>query len=165
MIGFDNFIHSIYHSVLSANDALAQKNTELLQLYFEESEDKTQPGSKGSPGDFSKLKPKTVTIQYPNVTAKGVEVHDVQVPIIAIAPVSMSKISEVKVTTTLELSLEDDALMISFPSKKQEDNKDEPTPNCGFSTIEITLNPMTPPDGLRKIIEGYEKALRAQIPG
>lgn len=163
MTGFDNFIYSIYNSVLSANDALAQKNVELLQLYFEESEEGINKEDETI--NVSKLKPKTVTIQYPNVTAKGVEVHDVQVPLIAIAPVSMSKISEVKVTTTLELYLDDGVLKVSFPSKKKADNQEAQISPNSISTIEITLSPATTPDGLLKIIEGYEKALRAQIPG
>lgn len=162
MIRLNDLISTIHQAVLVASDTLAKKNLEVLDTYFENATEE----------DSSKLKPKTVTIQYPQVTAKGVEVHDVHVPIIALIPIAMAEISEVKLKTTLELSLEDDVLLVGFPSKKnpaqKKDNKDptEEDKSClPHSSLEITLCPSTPPDGLKKIVEGYEKALRAQIPG
>jgi len=162
MTSLDNFIGAIQKAVLKASDTLAKKNLEVLDTYFENSDE----------NNISKLIPKTVTVQYPQVTPKGVEVHDVHVPLIALVPVSMTKISKVKLKTRLELSLDKNDLIVGFPSKKlakdkrnkkniKEENRYEST----TSSIEITLRPSMSPDGLKKLIEGYEKALRAQIPG
>jgi len=143
MTSLDNFIGAIQKAVLKASDTLAKKNLEVLDTYFENSDE----------NNISKLIPKTVTVQYP-------------------VPVSMTKISKVKLKTRLELSLDKNDLIVGFPSKKlakdkrnkkniKEENRYEST----TSSIEITLRPSMSPDGLKKLIEGYEKALRAQIPG
>ncbi len=158
MINLDNLVAAIYQAVLSASDALADKNLEILDTYFEPSEE----------GEPTKLQPKTVVIQYPQVTAKGVNVHDVHVPLIALIPVNMTQISEVKMRTSLEVTLEEGQLKVAFsPSTGDNDSGDDNQGGNSTSnaTLDITLSPTTTPDGLKKLIEGYEKALRAQIPG
>lgn len=113
------------------------------------------------------LKPKTVTIQYPNVTPHGVELHDVHVPLIAISPVSMTEITEVKFQTELEVRTVDDDLIVSFPTMKKKKDKSVVKDKDRKTTtmVEITITKKPTSDGLLKLIEGYEKALRAQIPG
>ena len=162
MINLDNLIHAIYASVLSAGDALAQKNMEILETYFENADEP----------DTSKLKPKTVTIQYPRVTSSGVEVHDVIVPLIALVPISMTKITKVKLKTNLEIYLNDNELSVGFLSKQttdcskhDDDSNEKSKVDTPTGSLEISISPAMAPDGLKKLIEGYEKALRAQIPG
>ncbi|MTI31080.1 DUF2589 domain-containing protein [Xanthovirga aplysinae] len=113
------------------------------------------------------LKPKMVTLQFPKETKGGHSVHDVHVPLISLVPVSLTSIDEVKVVTELEFALENNELMVSFPQKnhhKEETGEQRRDQRC-ISKIELKMTPSKETEGLRKIIEGYDKILRAQIPG
>jgi hypothetical protein len=131
-------------------------------------EGKSIPATEGS----GKLRPKTVTLQYPQKTPHGPEIHDVHVPLITLVPMSMAQVSEVKLRTDLELFVEKDQLGVSFPTKCQKTKPSSKNDKSGAdesekctATLEITVTPSGPSDGLLKVVEGYEKALRAQIPG
>lgn len=154
MITFDSFIRSIHAAILFANDALVDKNLEVLERFFEVTDDG--------------LRPKMTTIQYPQKTASGVVMSDVRVPLITLVPLSMTQISEVKLRTELEIQVEDEGLLVSFPAPQSGTPDDQEDESHGSSrpiaTLEITLTPHHGTEGLRKIVEGYEKVLRAQIP-
>ncbi|QMU64087.1 MAG: DUF2589 domain-containing protein [Flavobacteriaceae bacterium] len=107
-----------------------------------------------------KLKPKTVTIQYPRETAKGVVSQEVIVPLISLVPISLTEMSQVKFKTDLEVNLVDDELAISFPEKIKDRESD-----VNIASLEVVIDKTHPTDGLKKLIEGYDRALRAQIPG
>lgn len=215
MILFETFIRSIHAAILSANDALMDKNLDVLTRFFEETDggDKfqrtldealqaardvvdqerrpereklqrafealrevrnalSQKDASGMDSDQARfpdgLRPKMTTIQYPQQTATGVVMSDVRVPLITLVPLSMTQISEVKLRTELEIQVEDDELLVSFPapqSRRQDDDEDKPDSSPrSVATLEITLTPHHGTEGLRKIVEGYEKVLRAQIP-
>jgi hypothetical protein len=106
------------------------------------------------------LKPKTVTLQYPKITSKGSEIHDVIVPLISLVPISLTEIANVTFKTDLEVQMIGDDLSISFPSKTKANEEDK-----HLATLEVNIDKATTPEGLKKLIEGYDKALRAQIPG
>ncbi len=192
MITFEKLITAFHEAILSANDTLKQKNTFILDEFFEQSEsslsikailrkirlsknkfkrkqlidnlNKQIDLEESGKLNFSKkLKPKMVTIQYPSKTEKGHITHDVHVPLISMVPVRQTGIEEVKITSELELALKNDELMVSFPKK----NHGGRTYKGGkqLSKIEIKLTPTIESEGLKKIIEGYDKVLRAQIPG
>ncbi len=109
------------------------------------------------------LVPKTVTIQYPKMTTKGPDQHMVTVPLIALVPINLIQLSCLTLKTELEVVESGDELEISFPVKTSE--QDEPlSSRPGIATLEITIDKSTPPNGLQKLVEGYEKALRAQLP-
>ena len=216
MIKFDSFIKSIHAAILSANDALMDKNLELLKKFFEETdgddefqrtldeaqqaiedivEDRT-PGKEklrtlvkaleGARETLAqkdvpdvpetgpdrarlpdKLKPKMTTIQYPQKTANGVVMIDVRVPLITLVPLSMTQISEVRLRTELEIQVGEQELSVSFPapqSGKANPQGEESQVSRPIATLDITLTPHHGTEGLRKIVEGYEKVLRAQIP-
>lgn len=116
-----------------------------------------------------KLQPKCTTIQYPIETPNGPAIHDVTVPLIAIAPISFSKISEIRFKTDLELSFLDGKLQVSFPktnvSLPQQTDGSETQDGRTSTKLEIVINEMNTCKGLTIVIEGYERALRAQIPG
>ena len=126
-------------------------------------EGKTQRKAK-SP---SCLRAKTVTLQYPDQTSKGVVMRNVNVPLIALMPVSLPQVSEVKFKTNLEIMVDKDDLKIDFPMKGQNMKTeglsvdDQPT----NTSIEITITPQENAEGLKRLIEGYERTLRSQIPG
>lgn len=192
MITFENLITAFHEAVLTANDTLKQKNAFILDEFFEQGddvltikdnlqklkranskkemnkliEDLSEQVDQEAIGKFnssSKLKPKMVTIQYPRETENGHTTHDVHVPLISLVPVNQTGIEEVNITSVLELALKNDELMVSFP--KRNGNNRNQQEDRHLSKIEIKLIPTTESDGLKKIIEGYDKVLRAQIPG
>jgi hypothetical protein len=175
MIKFDSFIRSIHAAILSANDALMDKNLEVLEKFFEVTDGRESLSQENVPGADSDqarlpdgLRPKMATIQYPHKTASGVVMSDVRVPLITLVPLSMTQISEVKLSTELEIQVEDEELLVSFPAPQSGTPDDQEDKSHGSSrpvaTLEITLTPHHGTEGLRKIVEGYEKVLRAQIP-
>jgi hypothetical protein len=175
MITFDSFIRSIHAAILSANDALVDKNLEVLERFFEATEGKEPLSEENVPGADSDqarrpdgLRPKMTTIQYPHKTPSGVVMSDVRVPLITLVPLSMTQISEVKLRTELEIQVKDEGLLVSFPTPQSGTSDDQEDESLASSrpvaTLEITLTPHYGTEGLRKIVEGYEKALRAQIP-
>ncbi len=216
MIKFDSFINAVYGAISSANEALMNKNLQVLEDYFEPTEDSEQLqgtldeaitslndvlGQQGSSRERpkltrqklqamleslrgvrsfisekdnieaslpDKLQPKMTTIQFPHKTASGIVMSDVRVPLLTLVPLSMSQISEVKFRTELEIQIEDDELLVSFSSPRSKTaSKTENESSDSFrpsGTLEITLIPHHGTEGLKKIVEGYEKVLRAQIP-
>ncbi len=216
MLKLHSFIGAIHAAILSANDALVDKNLEVLNTFFEDTtgefeenlddalkaiNDVLDPGERTSrqvlrkalkalqdvKGNLSKqnadasgadssraffpqtLRPKMIAMQYPHKTASGITMSEVQVPLITLAPLSMTQISEVKFSTQLEIQVEDDELAVSFPSRQsgtsnETDQKSNASSGGSVATLEITLTPHHGTDGLKKIVEGYEKVLRAQLP-
>jgi hypothetical protein len=111
-------------------------------------------------------KPKVVTIQYVSQTEEGLVTHDVNVPLITLVPLSFPQISQARFKTKLEIQEDNGKLMVSFPSKAQmaKGSSDESSGNSYFTEFEVTLEPQKEPEGLQKLVEGYEKMLRSQIP-
>lgn len=169
MIHLNELVGFIQDSVLSASDLLKQKNLELLETFFEKipENEKTGKTSKKEPETEDDIyKPKTVKVLFPRMTKDGPVAHEVHVPLITLIPMNMLELSELKFTAELEATLKDDKLFVSFhPTKKENSSEDEQIEKPRSTTsLEIILKPTTTPQGLRKLIEGYEKTLRAQIP-
>lgn len=164
MISFKSFVHGIHDAVLTVNKGLAENHLKLLDQYF-----KTDTGDPVSLDKDQNLVPKTVTMQYPQHTAKGVETVNVEVPLITLIPIEMAQIEQVKLDMDLELQLVDKKVHVGFSKKRRIvkrglfGKKTQPTSTSG--NIEIILKPQEGPEGLQDVIEGYEKELRAQIPG
>lgn len=112
------------------------------------------------------LRPIMVAMAFPSQTANGIETVIANVPLITLCPMNISRIKEVKFTTDLEVSTdENNELLIGFPATKNNEKQSDNIRSNTNTHIEVTLTGSETPDGLQKIIEGYEKALRAQIPG
>lgn len=158
MIALDRFVHAIYSAMTDANHNVAQRQQALLDAYFEPTE-----------ADATKLRPKTVVVQYPRETSTGMVVHDVHVPLITLVPISSLRIERLHLMSRLEVVLDkDDEIQVSFQPYSPESAEDSAGLNWrrrGSATLEIELTPATLPEGLKSLIEGYERALRAQIPG
>ncbi|MDE1146282.1 MAG: DUF2589 domain-containing protein [Azospirillaceae bacterium] len=118
------------------------------------------------------LRPKVVAIDYPMVTKDGPTVHTVHVPLIALAPFAGVQLSKLTFKTDLDVQTSDEGkLQVAFVSSAPAErsategaDRDVATRTSNTS-IEIVIESVPTPDGLRKVIEGYERALRAQIPG
>ncbi|TAE08827.1 MAG: DUF2589 domain-containing protein [Bacteroidetes bacterium] len=111
---------------------------------------------------------KNVVLQYPDRTATGVEMRNINVPLIALVPITMSEISEVKFKTSLEILYDGNEIKVGFPPVQN--TKSSEAPNLLESkvvtnaTLEITLAPHRGTHGMQKLIEGYEQVLRSQLP-
>lgn len=122
------------------------------------------------PGISPLMRPKMVAIAYPKESFDGPESHIVYVPLIALTPMSTASLSNLTFKTDLELSQSNSGeLLIAFPvadheSIKQTNNNDEQS-RAAHASLEISLDASATPQGLKKLIEGYERSLRAQIPG
>lgn len=114
------------------------------------------------------LRPKTVTLQYPEMTGEGVSMRNVSVPLIALVPITMAQISEVKFKTNLEIIMEDETMRVSpAPSGFGDPEEGEArglTTSKSNSVLEMTIVPSKGSEGLQLLIEGYEKVLRGQLP-
>ena len=105
--------------------------------------------------------PKTVTVQYAVQSEEGMAMQEVSVPLITLVPISGTQIAQAKFKTKLEIQEDNGRLMIGFPGNAvQADQASTPY----FTELEVVLEPQKETEGLRKIVEGYEKMLRAQIP-
>lgn len=126
-----------------------------------------QKSSSIAPEEKVTYRPKMVAMAFPCQTPNGIESAIVNVPLITLSPISSPRVKEVKFTADLEVTAdENNELFIAFPSARKESGWDEDFPLKTTNThIEIILTGGEAPQGLQKIIEGYEKALRAQIPG
>ena len=117
-------------------------------------------------------RPKMVAMAFPSQGVDGVETTIVNVPKITLSPISSPRIKDVKFTADLEVTTEkngdktdDEELKVAFRQPQVKGGENTVTKDSTNTHIEICLVGHEPPEGLQKIIEGYEKALRAQIPG
>ena len=78
-----------------------------------------------------------------------------------------SRIKELRFKTHLEVSLNDnDEMEVAFPSRESGGFfKSDKNANTHIAELEIVLGDDSSPNGLKMMVEGYERALRAQIPG
>lgn len=168
MIKFKSLMNAIHQSIHSAAQAVEAEGVKHIETFFDaikhEELDKDDQGL--APESYVTHRPKMVAMAFPSRTDKGIESVMVNVPLITLSPVSSPRIQEVKFKAELDVTTnEDNELMVAFANS----NKRGLLSTCDHKTtntaIEITLKGHEPPEGLQLVIEGYEKALRSQIPG
>ena len=177
MISFKKFVRAVHDAILSANETLMDQNLGLLDQYFEQTsapaqqeagkpDEEPAPNLQAAPGD--KLRAKSVVIEYPQQTSTGVQMVDVQVPLITLVPVTTTQIEKVTLKAEFQLSIINDELQLLFPKERPPKKKSflglGPSHEGTFGEIEITISPSESPAGLNELVEGYEKALKSQIP-
>jgi hypothetical protein len=121
-------------------------------------EGKTQ-GSAQIPGTLS---PKSVVIEYPHQTTDGIEFVEVHVPLITLVPLAMSQIEKATLSANFEMEIVDSELQLNFSTKEQ--TRKRRKGNTTWGKLEITISPQEPSEGLKQLVEGYEQALKGQIP-
>jgi len=88
------------------------------------------------------------------------------VPLISLAPVVNLQLSTIDIEMDLEVMEKEGEVMVGFPQHKSSflfgEKTDSPKSNA---KIKITINSGGRTPGVKALIEGYDKALRAQIPG
>ena len=161
-----------------------QKNAHLLRTFFEpiddeedlegqigkiEKKDKKQSHNASSSAKNvfnSRSKPKCILIQYPIHTADGIEMIDVEVPLITLIPTGFSQVDKVDIKMDVYLSLnEQGEVDISFEKPRRKPMfhpRDKSKGKVG--QINISLSPHEGADGLKLLISKYERILRSQIP-
>jgi len=144
------------HEAINSGDV--DKANELLTELNEAPENSSQ--------DNVIYRPKMVAMAFPSQSDDGVDSTIVNVPLITLCPISSPRIKDVKFTAEMEVTTDDtDELFVAFRPPQVTGGRDGVTKDSTNTRIEISLVGHEPPEGLQKIIEGYEKALRAQIPG
>lgn len=124
------------------------------------------PESSDEGDDNTIYRPKMVAMAFPTQGADGVDSTIVNVPLITLCPISSPRIQNVNFSADLEVTADDnDELHVAFRAPQVKGGTNTVTKDTTNTHIEISLVGHEPPEGLQKIIEGYEKALRAQIPG
>lgn len=165
MIGFKKFINAIHDAILAANDELMNKNMALLDKYFisnDNSGSNTEGSGFGSTEGSSQenvLSAKAVVVEYPKVTDDGVEMTNVHVPLMTLAPMNMSQIEKAVLSSTFNMEIVNGDLQIDFVDKDDPNNAGK---NIG--TLEVTLALHEPAEGWKELVAGYEKALKQQLP-
>lgn len=162
MVKFQALMQAVHQSINSATQAVESQGQKHLDKFFDIVE-----GTENDADGRTDYRPKMIDMEFPSRTPKGVETVTVKVPLITLTPISSPRIAEVKFHTELEITTDENGeLLVAFPSAKGKgfSLKGEQRSSANTS-LEITLKGNEPPEGLQKIIEGYERALRAQIPG
>lgn len=171
MISFKSFVNAIHDAILKANDALMDKNTDLLDKYFEEKtvgvvDNKNNPvnDEDGNQKQKKILEPISVVMDYPIIDDDGNQENiDVHVPLITLVPISTSQIEKATLTADFDMEIVDGDLQIDFAGKGRSKGVFKKTKRSKGS-MEITISPQDTSEGLKLLIEGYETLIKRQIP-
>ncbi|MET4696820.1 DUF2589 domain-containing protein [Endozoicomonas lisbonensis] len=146
--------------IKQARQALAEGKTDVAKSLLQEIKDSNHQKVL-APEQEMTHRPKMVAMAYPGNTESGLETFVAHVPLISLVPMAASQVKHIKFRCDLEVtSNEDDELLVSFPSAGSEASS-----NSANTHIEIIVEGGETTDGLKKLIEGYDRVLRAQIPG
>lgn len=189
MIRFQALMHAVQQSIHSAAQAVESAGFKHIDKFFdeipsEELEEELEPPKKSTGRRLkrrisanastsaisegtSTYQPKMVSMAFPKQAADGsIDSTIVNVPLITLCPISSPRIKDVNFSADLEVTADDnDELFVAFRGTQKSNAEESSLRDPTNTRIEISLVGHEPPEGLQKIIEGYEKALRAQIPG
>lgn len=171
-------IREIQNAVIFAADDVAKKSMSVIDTYF----DAVPPGEGGSEGEsfLGNYTPKLVAFEYPVMKPKnqrGPKTHRVFVPLISIAPPATYYIDEVKVRLQIEMQIDEkgvESFVLVAPrgsapaavSTQSIDRTAEPPQTVEFpSFVEVIVRRGERAYGITQIVDGYDRALRAEIPG
>ncbi len=178
MIKFESLVRAIHKSINDAAKSVEADGVRHLQKFFYQVDEKGKPipedaddhpdGSEHHPVREFKTggsyRPKTVMMEFPVRKEDDVEIIEVEVPLIVLSPISTPKVTEAKFTAEMNVTSDKDGnIQVDFAkSQKSWIKSGDPV---GNTRVELTIEASESPEGLQKVIDGYERALRAQIPG
>lgn len=173
MINFKSFVTAIHDAIMGSNEALMEKNLGLLDKYFDK-QNVQVPDGKGGTKTKEELVPKTVTLNYPCVDENyhedddtknnfSVESAPIEVPLITLVPLSMTKIEKATLKAEFELEVVDGDLELNFVNKKTTGLFGK-KPKTTRGTLEIVLSPQESSEGLSLLVDSYENFLKQQMP-
>jgi hypothetical protein len=109
------------------------------------------------------LSPKSVVVEYPRHTENGIELIEIHVPLITLTPVTMTHIEKATLTANFEMQIIDGGLQLNFSDRSRGAFRKK-SKSSTHGKLEITISPQESSEGLKQLIEGYENALKSQIP-
>jgi hypothetical protein len=129
---------------------------------LEEAKDALQADDSSSEAkDIRSYTPRTVVLEYPKNTASGVEYVPVHVPLLTLTPLNMSQVEKAVLKADFELEMDDEGnLQLNFVDSSNRWGRRDKT----RGSLEITIAPHEMSQGLKSVIEGYERALKSQLP-
>jgi hypothetical protein len=160
MISLKSFVEAIQGAIFNANVTLMDQHEGLLDKYFSQVDSETEPGKKN-------LVPKTVTIQYPHLDSSDaggmvVKMTDVQVPLITLVPLTISEIKKATVSVEFEMDVVDGDLQLDFTSRSS-GGLFRKKKKIKHGKIDIILTPRDSTEGVKILVEGYERMLKRQF--
>jgi len=164
MIKVSNLVSAMQQAAQEASGAVAAEQLRLLKRFFTGVSD-------GGPGDGDQLTPVMVRMGFPRETADGPEQHDVYVPLISLVPLSALQLSEMEIELRLDAVEHDDEMLVGFAGRTGTGDASAqaaaaapaavPAENM---TVRMKFGTAGQPEGMVLIVDGYSRALRAQIP-
>lgn len=170
MIKLDDFLKTIQASADSIVQTIMDKNLALLGHYFEEAPleegaSENEKGIKTAIGSLP-LQPKMVALKYPRQTADGPVDHLVYVPLIALSPMSQLQMDSLEFNMEIDIHQEGNDIQISFPLKEKAGffKKAPDKKRTTTAEVKLTVKGFDQPQGLSIVLDGYNKAIKAQMP-
>lgn len=120
------------------------------------------------------LTPKLVAFQFPVDTPDGPGVHTAYVPVASLMGTQNFEITEFKLNLKVALAHSGkSSLKLGFPGEtgrgqaraQSDKGEGEANPEIEMGSIEVVIKSTKPPRGYYELIRGYDRALRADIPG
>ncbi len=181
MISFKFFVNAIQEAIISASDALMDKNLSLLDKYFIEAPKVADTHAVGDSQDFDDsgkeqptvkdaatfdkhlLIPRSVALEYPQLGNEGeIENLEVSVPLITLVPLSMSKIDKATITASFRMAVVNGEVQLDLGDESRR-SFFKRKPKMAWGKIEISLAPQETSEGYKLLVEGYEAILKRQI--
>ncbi len=132
----------------------------------------------GEPEGPPLLTPRMVAFEYPIDTPDGPALHTAYAPLVSLTGMQAMEIAEFRMVLKIHVTEDGETLSIAFPGAPKTGGAGRgrgpgrgseadapPAPDTESGTIEIVLKSVDPPSGFYEIIRGYDRALRANIPG
>ena len=157
MISLKSFIDAVHDAIVGANDTLTDSSVGIIAKFFK----KSNPDEQVENGSSPTMTPESIILKFPHITEKGVEEINVNVPLLTLAPITCPTVDKVEFDTRFEMEFVDNELQLNF-SKDNKDTSETKSNRAG--QIKITVSPQEIPEGLKNVIEGYERILKSQIP-
>jgi hypothetical protein len=163
MLKVTDLIAALQQAAQQAAGAVAAEQVKLLSRFFQGGiTDAALSGGES-------LTPVMVKMAFPRVTADGPAQHDVYVPLISLAPLSSLHLSEMDIEIALNVIDQGDDLLVGAAPRGPVLGEAEGSPTSASSrpgnlTIRMKFTATGQPEGTRLIIDGFARALRAQIP-
>ncbi|MFT5337382.1 MAG: hypothetical protein ACJAY8_000183 [Sphingobacteriales bacterium] len=176
MISFKSFVHAIHDAIFKANDAVVDKNADLLDKYFVEKNvlerdehNNVVLDTNGQPLQKIVQEPVSVIMNYPIINHAGkLEETEVHVPLITLVPMTVSQIEKATIRADFIMEIVNGDLQLDFGGGgKQKSGGLFGKPSKSRKTkgsLEITIAPQETPEGLKLLIDGYETMIKRQIP-
>lgn len=138
------------------------------------------PGRRGEglAEDTPVLKPKQVAFQFPVDTPEGPDVHVAHIPAISLMGAQHYEITEFKISLKVSIAEHADErgenrVKLAFTgagggtrkSARGETESEETPEDAEVGTINVVIKKTDPPAGYYELIRGYDRTLRANIPG